>query len=104
MTWRLAIDRWRADRRRMAREYASASEPCSLSTEDVVVARERSKYVWIAIDKLPEKLRLVVKQFTCPRVRAPFYRTSPAVSGRREQRRAVIPRFIRRLLCGYCML
>jgi hypothetical protein len=42
---RLAIDRWRADRRRMGREYASASEPCSLSTEDVVVARERSEHV-----------------------------------------------------------
>jgi RNA polymerase sigma-70 factor (ECF subfamily) len=60
MTWRLAIDRWRADRRRMARQYASASEPRGLSTEDVVVARERSKHVWIAIDRLPEKLRLVV--------------------------------------------
>jgi hypothetical protein len=44
----------------------------------------------------------VVKQFTCPRVHAPLYRTSPPVSGRREhRRRAVIPRFIRRILCGY---
>jgi RNA polymerase sigma-70 factor (ECF subfamily) len=60
MTWRLAIDRWRTDQRRMAREYASASEPCRLSTEDVAIARERAKHVWLAIDKLPEKLRLVV--------------------------------------------
>lgn len=60
MTWRLAIDRWRTDRRRMAREYAIAAEPWIPSTEDVAVARERSKHVWLAIDKLPDKLRLVV--------------------------------------------
>ena len=60
MTWRLAIDRWRTDRRRTAREYASVSEPWKPSTEDVAVARERSKHVWLAIDRLPEKLRLVV--------------------------------------------
>lgn len=60
MTWRLAIDRWRADRRRAARELATISEPSRPSTEDVAVARERSKYVWLAIEELPEKLRLVV--------------------------------------------
>jgi RNA polymerase sigma-70 factor (ECF subfamily) len=60
ITWRLAIDRWRTDQRRTARELATASEPWEPSTEDVAVARERSKHVWLAIDKLPEKLRLVV--------------------------------------------
>jgi RNA polymerase sigma-70 factor, ECF subfamily len=60
MTWRLAIDRWRTDRRRTAREYAIAPEPWRPSTEDVAVAHERSKHVWLAIDKLPDKLRLVV--------------------------------------------
>ena len=60
MTWRLAIDRWRTDRLRTARELAIAPEPWRPSIEDVAVARERSKHVWLAIDKLPEKLRLVV--------------------------------------------
>jgi RNA polymerase sigma-70 factor (ECF subfamily) len=60
MTWRLAIDRWRADQRRTAREDKAAAEPVSPNTEDVASARERSAHVWLAIEKLPEKLRLVV--------------------------------------------
>jgi RNA polymerase sigma-70 factor (ECF subfamily) len=60
MTWRLAIDRWRADRRRQAREQLSAAEVWRPSTEDIASARERSVHVWRAIDSLPEKLRLVV--------------------------------------------
>lgn len=60
MTWRLAIDRWRTDRRRAAREAAVAEAPLTPSTEDVAAARERSAHVWLAIEKLPEKLRLVV--------------------------------------------
>jgi RNA polymerase sigma-70 factor (ECF subfamily) len=59
MTWRLAIDRWRADRRRQAREQVDVGvwRP---STEEVAVARERSRHVWLAIDGLPEKLRIVM--------------------------------------------
>lgn len=60
MTWRLAIDRWRSDRRRMAREYAVIAEQTTANTEDVAVVRDRSKQVWLAIDRLPEKLRLVI--------------------------------------------
>lgn len=60
MTWRLAVDRWRTDRRRAAREDASAAEPRTVSTEDVAIARERSAHVWLAIDNLPDKLRMVV--------------------------------------------
>jgi RNA polymerase sigma-70 factor (ECF subfamily) len=60
MTWRLAIDRWRADRRRLAREQLTAAEPVTSSTEDVVVARERSAAVWRAIDNLPDKLRIAI--------------------------------------------
>ena len=60
MTWRLAIDRWRADRRRVAREQVTAAEPFTSSTEDVVVARERSLAVWRAIDDLPDKLRIAI--------------------------------------------
>jgi len=59
IAWRLAIDRWRADRRRAAREDAVAdAAPCS--TEDFVIARERSAAVWRAIDALPAKLRIAV--------------------------------------------
>ena len=59
MTWRLAIDRWRSDRRRSAREQAVefAAAP---STEEVAVSRERAKRLWEAIDTLPDKLRIVV--------------------------------------------
>jgi RNA polymerase sigma-70 factor (ECF subfamily) len=59
MTWRLAIDRWRADRRRMIREQ-SVEMPAVATTEDVAVARERSAHLYRAIDALPEKLRVVV--------------------------------------------
>src|SRR6187399_806165 len=57
MTWRLAIDRWRSDRRRTAREQAveSGEEPTS---EEIAVSRERAQRLWEAIDTLPEKLRI----------------------------------------------
>src|SRR5262245_25387549 len=59
MTWRMALDRYRADRRRTAREQKVEvdAEP---TTADSVVARERAARLWLAIDELPEKLRLVV--------------------------------------------
>jgi RNA polymerase sigma-70 factor (ECF subfamily) len=58
MTWRLAIDRWRSDRRRTAREQRveTADVP---TTEDMALSRERSEQLWRAIDALPEKLRIV---------------------------------------------
>ena len=62
MTWRLAIDRQRNDRRRSAREQAHAA-PSILPTEttaQAVDARERAEHLWAAIDALPEKLRVVV--------------------------------------------
>jgi RNA polymerase sigma-70 factor (ECF subfamily) len=60
MTWRLAIDRWRADRRRLARELATTASAWHASTEELAVARERSALVWKAIDRLPDRLRIVV--------------------------------------------
>ncbi len=60
MTWRLAIDRWRSDRRREAREDATASKPGDSSFEDVAIARERAAHVWRAIDHLPDEQRIVV--------------------------------------------
>ena len=60
LTWRLAIDRQRADRRRAAREVVHASEPLAASAHDDVAARERASQLWSAIDLLPDKLRVAV--------------------------------------------
>ena len=65
MTWRMALDRQRANRRRVARE----SHVDSLSIEsnqmpaDVHVgleSRRRAEHLWRAIDSLSEKLRVVI--------------------------------------------
>jgi RNA polymerase sigma-70 factor (ECF subfamily) len=59
-TWRLAIDRWRAERRRIAREQ-SIEEPTTHETnEDLALSRERASHLWRAIDALSDKLRVVV--------------------------------------------
>jgi len=62
MTWRLAIDRQRNDRRRASREqeHAEPSIPPTETTAEAVDARERAEHLWAAIDALPEKLRVVV--------------------------------------------
>jgi len=59
MTWRLAIDRQRGDRRRLARETATP-DTASTDTSDEVIARERAALLWNAIDSLPDKLRIVI--------------------------------------------
>ena len=76
MTWRMALDRHRANRRRLARELpvevgAGLTWPersrgqtrldlHETTTADIVAARERAEHLWRAIEALPEKLRLVV--------------------------------------------
>src|SRR4051812_44055869 len=60
MTWRLAIDRWRSDRRRAAREQAVAPEPAVDYAEQAAIDSERSRAVWRAIDQLPGRLRMVL--------------------------------------------
>lgn len=60
MTWRLAIDRWRSDRRRQAREEAAYVPPPGVTAEDVAAGNERSARLWQAIDSLPDKLRIVI--------------------------------------------
>jgi RNA polymerase sigma-70 factor (ECF subfamily) len=55
MTWRLALDRRRGERRRTTREQRAAPDPIT----DTMVADERATRVWQAIDALPEKLRMV---------------------------------------------
>jgi RNA polymerase sigma-70 factor, ECF subfamily len=59
MTWRLAIDRQRGDRRRLARETA-AHDTTPGDVSDEVIARERVASLWAAIDTLPDKLRIVI--------------------------------------------
>ena len=59
LTWRLALDRQRAERRRLMREtWTLGSGPESVAT--TVLANERAQQLWAAIDALPEKLRIVV--------------------------------------------
>jgi RNA polymerase sigma-70 factor (ECF subfamily) len=62
MTWRMAIDRQRGDRRRAARElqHAGPSLDVSAPATDDLVARERAAQLWRAIDALPDRLRVVV--------------------------------------------
>jgi RNA polymerase sigma-70 factor, ECF subfamily len=66
MTWRLALDRRRGDRRREAREGRpdafgfDQSHAAGQAAVDDLVVRERASHLWTAIDALPEKLRVVV--------------------------------------------
>jgi RNA polymerase sigma-70 factor (ECF subfamily) len=60
MTWRLAIDRWRADRRRAAREQTTWTPDADATAESMAVANERARELWRAIDELPEKLRQTI--------------------------------------------
>ena len=59
MTWRLALDRLRNDRRRQARELVDVHTSPEVSAEDTLEERRRSAELWRAIDALPEKLRIV---------------------------------------------
>lgn len=59
MTWRLALNRRRTDQRRLARE-ATEEIVSTTTAADALLERERAEQLWDAIDKLPEKLRLVV--------------------------------------------
>ena len=68
MTWRLAIDRQRGDRRRAARDRSpeghlaqtGVAQGFSPAAVDEIAARERAAHLWSAIDALPEKLRVVI--------------------------------------------
>jgi RNA polymerase sigma-70 factor (ECF subfamily) len=59
MTWRLAIDRIRNERRRVAREAGVEPTP-DASAEQLASASERARRLWAAIDELPEKLRIAI--------------------------------------------
>jgi RNA polymerase sigma-70 factor (ECF subfamily) len=58
--FRLALDHRRGQRRRQAREdVVIAGSPEEASVEDEVARREVSRQVALAVDELPEKLRIV---------------------------------------------
>jgi RNA polymerase sigma-70 factor (ECF subfamily) len=57
MTWRLAIDRRRGDRRREMREQAAVPPLTGPTVEQTAIEAEREARVWRAVDELPEKLR-----------------------------------------------
>ena len=59
MTWRLAIDRWRANRRWAPSEEAG-DRPQPATAEQDAVAADRAAQLWTAIDTLPPKLRLAI--------------------------------------------
>src|SRR5690242_16487454 len=56
MTWRMALDRQRSNRRRLTREQGAAIDPITHPQ----ATDERAAQLWQAIDQLPEKLRMVV--------------------------------------------
>jgi RNA polymerase sigma-70 factor (ECF subfamily) len=60
MTWRLAIDRWRTDRRRLAREQTSLVAEADATAETMAAENQRAARLWHAIDDLPEKLRQAI--------------------------------------------
>ena len=73
MTWRMALDRQRSNRRRLAREaHAHPWSPASAGLSPLapvsveadlhvgLEARERTQHLWRAIDALSEKLRIVI--------------------------------------------
>jgi RNA polymerase sigma-70 factor, ECF subfamily len=64
LTWRLALDRQRTNRRRAHRdtEHSRLMPPVTTSGDPAVVT-ERVNHVWRAIDALPEKLRLPLVLF-----------------------------------------
>jgi RNA polymerase sigma-70 factor (ECF subfamily) len=60
MTWRLAINRQRANSRRANRETVHGAPVTVVTAADLVIANERDQQVWEAIDALPDKLRIVI--------------------------------------------
>lgn len=60
MTWRLAIDRQRSNKRRTAREQLVYEAPMAPTNEELAIAQQESAALWKAIDQLSEKLRVVI--------------------------------------------
>jgi RNA polymerase sigma-70 factor (ECF subfamily) len=58
IAWRRALDRRRGDRRR--EKYEAMLSPLRPDPEGTMAARERQEQVWAEVDRLPEKLRVVL--------------------------------------------
>lgn len=58
LTWRLALDRQRANRRRSNRDAEHVRLSPSVTPADPAIDNERANHLWTAIDALPERLRL----------------------------------------------
>jgi RNA polymerase sigma-70 factor (ECF subfamily) len=59
ITWRLALNKQRGERRRLAREASDAVAAAVSTAPDPLEQRERATQLWAAIDALPPKLRMV---------------------------------------------
>jgi len=59
-TWRLALDRIRASGRRERRERAATQNHREMGVENIAASREFERHVAVALDELPEKLRIVM--------------------------------------------
>jgi RNA polymerase sigma-70 factor (ECF subfamily) len=63
MTWRMALDRQRANRRRLVRDERAETERTGNVAPDVqarLESDERASHLWRAIDALSDKLRVVI--------------------------------------------
>ena len=60
ITWRLALDRRKSERRRGVRELKVSAAPPAPTAEEIAAGRQTEQRVWEAVDELPEKLRIVV--------------------------------------------
>jgi RNA polymerase sigma-70 factor (ECF subfamily) len=60
LTWRLALDRQRANRRRTNRDTEHGRLSPTSTNSDPAIVNDRAEHVWHAIDALPEKLRLPI--------------------------------------------
>ena len=59
-SWRLAIDRQRANKRRGERDHRDVDSPSEPMSTNQIEANERAALLWDAIDSLPEKLRVTI--------------------------------------------
>jgi len=60
ITWRRALDRRRSEIRRERREQAVEGARATATVEDLALSRETEDRIWTEVDRLPEKLRMVV--------------------------------------------
>lgn len=60
IAWRMAINRRRDDARRTGRELSAPHSPAAATVEELALSREFERHLWAAVDRLPERLRVVV--------------------------------------------